>query len=521
MAYERHISVRPSLFDDRVSHSAGTPFSVDLNVLLDLVTDRATSELTKWSIQQLEDMDMYPVRTNSLLSELAKHPVQTERAAARAIAQSWAAAQSAASREQADLLAAAYPDVERTDINHLADAVAAGQQILLSSDTAFVQHSKGSLRSYGVRVEMPIDAVDRFRWDGRRDERSSRSEDFQVVPAGEIGLEALAHSFLSHDQGETKVSFRSELRKLLRASDTEVKCLVHLGKPVVLWSSAVDDEATWVRLLRAPIASESEPFVESVLATVRAQAVATRASGHAAAIVVDDRWVSRPAKNVLRRCAIKTEAGPGWICISMNGTLRREEINSALAEAGRESEVVRLFNAGIDDQFFNDELDVIERFLEPVVVDCPDQRIIIVPIRSGYADRLLGPSPTQLSLLGRDVRLTLRRDHVYFRPSTGHQPRPPTRILWYRSADLGKVYAMSHLAERRTGPLDEIWRQFGHLGVLSRPEFDAQSGNDGEISALRFTQTKLLDPPVDIAGICTAPPRSIQTVDARKFAEHF
>lgn len=118
----------------------------------------------------------------------------------------------------------------------------------------------------------------------------------------------------------------------------------------------------------------------------------------------------------------------------------------------------------------------------------------LIPIQQRFAAELLGVPE---GLIPRQDSLGLAREHVYYRSPVGARPQAPARLLWYlTSTGPGTPYssgviACSQLDTVVTGPAEVLFDQFRHLGVWDLGQVYA-AAHDGQVQALRFTNTELL-----------------------------
>lgn len=121
----------------------------------------------------------------------------------------------------------------------------------------------------------------------------------------------------------------------------------------------------------------------------------------------------------------------------------------------------------------------------------------LIPIRSGFADELLGHVPT---LLPRGEGLGLSREHVYYR-SGQSQPAAPGRIIWYASDRDMQAVACSRLTDSLIGSPEALHRAFRQFGVWSLEQVRGAADRRGLVNALRFADTEIFPNPIRLGRL--------------------
>lgn len=135
-----------------------------------------------------------------------------------------------------------------------------------------------------------------------------------------------------------------------------------------------------------------------------------------------------------------------------------------------------------------------ERIWWPAKIADADLPTWIVPIRSVFADELLGHVPT---LLARGEDLGLSREHVYYR-SGQSRPSAPGRVIWYASERDRAVVACSRLTHSLIGTPEALHRAFRQFGVWSLDQVRGVADKRGLVNALRFADTEIFPNPLPL-----------------------
>lgn len=116
----------------------------------------------------------------------------------------------------------------------------------------------------------------------------------------------------------------------------------------------------------------------------------------------------------------------------------------------------------------------------------------VVPIRPAWAQALFDHDPPQPTLLHRDRRLGLSREHVYYK-SKATFIQAPARLLWYVSTKdpNAGIRAASWLDSVVTDRPGSLYQRFGSQGIFTRADITSAAGKLGEATALNFSRTEL------------------------------
>jgi hypothetical protein len=126
----------------------------------------------------------------------------------------------------------------------------------------------------------------------------------------------------------------------------------------------------------------------------------------------------------------------------------------------------------------------------------------LVPIKIGWAERLFDTGLAEQTLLPRSSSLGLSREHVYYRSPRNHRNLGAgARILWYVSGAgpaqrEAHLRALSHVVEVVIDRPRTLHRRFERLGVYTKVDVEQAASPAGEVMAIRFADTELLDSPM-------------------------
>ena len=168
-----------------------------------------------------------------------------------------------------------------------------------------------------------------------------------------------------------------------------------------------------------------------------------------------------------------------------------------------------------------------ERWFAPYRVVGAGIPSFLVPIRHGWATRLLGAGLAEGQLWAQEWGLGLRRELVYYRnPRNAGRLAAPARLLWYVSGKepgAGMIRATSHLTEVAVNDADRLYHRFQPLGVYAREDVRGRADVRGHAMALRFSHTETFDQPIalrDYRRVLAAEGTPVVLRSARPVSEH-
>lgn len=143
----------------------------------------------------------------------------------------------------------------------------------------------------------------------------------------------------------------------------------------------------------------------------------------------------------------------------------------------------------------------LSRLCSPIHLECADEEYFLIPIRPGYALSLVDRHASANDLFGGVRDVLLRWDNIYYRSKDRqHMLKPPARILWYVSGDVGQIVAVSHLDSVEVDSATRLFRKYAKFGILEWRDIFAMCKGDPEreIMALEFSHTFSFRSPVSL-----------------------
>ena len=149
---------------------------------------------------------------------------------------------------------------------------------------------------------------------------------------------------------------------------------------------------------------------------------------------------------------------------------------------------------------------ILEKLFWPVKIDAEDLPCYIVPIKAQYAMDLFDHNlyHTNLSLFeNNQIEAALSPENVYFKNGRKLISKTPARILWYVSEDESlyntkMIRACSYLDSIEIDTVDNLYKKYRRLGVLSRSAMSQFGDGRNFIVAYLFSYTELFSNPVSL-----------------------
>jgi GNAT superfamily N-acetyltransferase len=478
----------PTLFDLEDERAIA---ALDHNVFLDLHMDpeeRPQGEESRYLLTDWIGEYVELCITTEVLHEIQNHADVQARETERGWARLYRNISKAdtAWRDLLDEVAALAPKAGRADHRHVARAVAAEAAYLVTRDQDLLDAAESIESALDLAVLSPaglIGRLDRMRANDPYEPVALQGTELsQVFLSADTHNDALA-ALLNHGRGEKRSKLDSRLRSMLADRDGhEVRVVQGAGGQIIAgFARCVVDRRLEV------------PFIRVVPGTKGANTIARQLvfeqRKHAADHRLEEVRVldPNPSKNILE--ALKLEhfetAEDGWVC----------QVKTGLVEAP---------DLGIAGSFAAEEAINHESRYWPVKVAGAQVPNYLVPIKVSAAANLFDTGLAEQSLLPRETVLGLSREHVYYRkPRNSRGIVAGARILWYVTGDSpihlqGSIRAISQVAEVVEGPPRILHARFERLGVYSLEQVSKAANGNGQVMAIRFVNTEVLERPISL-----------------------
>jgi ribosomal protein S18 acetylase RimI-like enzyme len=479
----------PTLFDEFEDERQAV--ALDHNVFLDLHMDAEKRPEGAESRYLLDDWIGEYVElcvTDEVFHEIHDHADAIQRAAE----QHWASSYRNLSKSQgqwselASKVATLVPKAGAADHRHVARAAAGGARYLVSRDRELLRGSDAIEAALGIRILPPEGLI--VRLDQQRADSAYRpsallgTELRQLSPPDDLH-DVLFTSLLNNSEGERRSDLGARLRPMLAdPTHHDVQVVQTTDNKVVAgFARRVSDRELEVPFLRvAPATPGANVVARQLLFAQRKRA---------ADLDLDCVRITDPHLTGDVREALKLEhfdpVESGWICRVKIGVLNA-------TEAGNAGTLARASAIEFEDKYW------------PAKITGAEIDTYVVPIKVAFAESLLNPGLAEQSLLPRQLGLGLSREHVYYRHTLNSRGiGPGARILWYVTGGTpvharGSIRAVSQVADVVVGRPRSLHARFERFGVYSLEQVSSLADRNGQVMALRFVNTEVLERPMTL-----------------------
>jgi len=388
---------------------------------------------------------------------------------------------------------ASAPRADPADHRHLARAKAGGASYFVSRDGRLNEAREQILATTSVQVMRPeelIAHIDRLRAQERYEPTVLHARSVSIRSAAGAEIE-FVRRFLNYAEGERRSELEAALRKAL-ASPTKYEPLVVVDATGTLIGGLVrsrDEETVEVQVIRVGGSDRLSYAIARQLAYLQREEAARSPRG--GRVVVRDQHASDPVRYALELEGYRFTS-EGWVSEVRRGVLAAEDVPELTALEGGDASALAA---------------ALERTRWPMKITGAGVPTFVIPIRPPWAEQLFDSTLAAQTLFGREPRLGLSREHVYYRsPLNANRIAAPARLLWYVSGQTtgqaeGSIRAVSQLAEVVVGRSQTVHQRFARLGVFDVHQVRRAAGSSGRVMALRFTDTELLEKPIRLTEI--------------------
>lgn len=364
------------------------------------------------------------------------------------------------------------------DLQHVADAIAAGVSYLVSNDGNLLKLAPTYLPAdSGLKIVRPHELI------GEIDEKlgqpvfqSRLIENVQLTwePAGEHDINTLVTAFVGHERQEKGGDLRRAIQTALAQHPRSTRVL--RGPDGALWALLAEkknDATLEVPLVRVARRKET--------ATVALQ------------LARYTRHIARD--NQLDRVRITDDTLTDTMAeaLTIEG-FEHSRVATVIDKAQEVSEFlvsypeVNLVTTGqVRDQ---------ERRFWPLILLGAKLPTFIAPIQPRFMYPLFGADRAALLEDERPLALGLSREHVYYSGSAKGLPTPGARIIWYATKDdtetVRRLVATSRCLGTERATVKDAFKRYEQFGVLTYDHVKAAQNTAGLVTVVRFEDTELL-----------------------------
>jgi ribosomal protein S18 acetylase RimI-like enzyme len=506
-----------TLFDD--FHDERAVAALDHNVFLDLhmdETQRPQGEESRYLLADWIGEYVEFCLTDEVFYEIHKHVDADE----RAVEQQWASSYRNVSKpndgwaDLVDEIATLAPKTGTADHRHVARAAAAGATYLVSRDGDLLDAARAIEEALGLVVLPPeglIVRLDRMRSDDPYQPVALQGTELsQLSPSADMH-EELLRALLNHGVGEKRAELGSRLRPMLADREHHEVQVVQAadGRIVAGFARQVVDRRLEIPFIRVvPGAAGANVIARQLVFGQRKRA----ADSQLLEVRITDSHISRDIRAALKPERFEERAGI-WTCQVETGIVEAQDV-------------------GVDDGLSSTTAVDFEDKFWPVKVSGAEISTYLVPIKVAFAEALFDLGLAEQSLLPRQLGLGLSREHVYYRSTQNARGiAAGARILWYVTGDApihsrGSVRAVSQVSDVVIGRPRSLHARFERFGVYSEEQVSSRADGSGNVMALRFANTEVLQHPISLDALTSIwgesgerffPPLSPMLISERMF----
>jgi ribosomal protein S18 acetylase RimI-like enzyme/predicted nucleic acid-binding protein len=357
------------------------------------------------------------------------------------------------------------------DHRHVALALEGGAAYFVTRDDDLLAGADGIYDEYKIRILRPewlIRELDRIRRHDSYEPVALHATRYREVHLTDARKDEFIRVLLNSANGERKTQLDARVRESLAAADTDtIQVILDANDRLVAGTAfrVIGDQIA-IRLARVRGADKASRAIgRQILGQIRTEAARRRI----VSVVLEDRHPS-PALMAGLEAEGFRESPNSWRCT---------------------------LNFGLDTAVISDPWSASRRELDnwPAKVVGSGIATFLVPIEATFAEQLFDSAMAAETLFGRETRLGLSREHVYYRsPRTARFLRGPARVLWYVKASrtrgwAGGIRATSYLEEVVIGRPRTLFSRYEHLGAWELNQVLSVAHN-GEVMALRVTNSE-------------------------------
>jgi len=474
----------PTLFEDYQAERAIA--ALDHNVFLDLhmsISQRPQARESRYLREDwIADYAELCV-TEEIFHEIQDHPDTQE----RSLEQQWANQHRMISKSGDDWealldeVAELAPKAGAADHRHVARAIAAGADYLVSRDADLLGAAEAIESALGLTILPPaalIVRLDKARADDPyRPSALAGTALRQLSPTEDMHEEVLS-ALLNNAAGERRSELASRLRPILADRENHEVQVVKAtdGRIIAGFARRIRDKCLEVSLMRVASHPGSKVVARQIVFAQRKRAADLRL----AEVRVIDPHCSKDVQEALKSEHFEKTADD-WTSHVKVGLVDVNQVDLQHPRPMTASEY--------EDRYW------------PAKIKGSAVSNYLVPIKIPFAEDL---GLAEQTLLPRQIGLGLNREHVYYRRTQNDRGiSPGARILWYVTGGTpaqprGTIRAVSQVADVVVGRPRTLHARFERFGVYSLEQVLECADGNGQVMALRFVNTEVLERPIDL-----------------------
>ncbi|WP_165693643.1 GNAT family N-acetyltransferase [Mycobacteroides abscessus] len=500
-----------------------TPVVIDTNIFLALHGRGADTRVAQ-AIEAVAGRLQILV-TPELKNELNRNPDDKERRRLIQIAQGYPQLPVAASTadEKESLLLKQLPQPpasiqDVSDARHVAYAMAAGIEIVVTQDRNAKSRLGDAARDFGVAITNPFELIvrlDQYEDQPSYSPQALKSTGYTLTEAGSDDPDL--KEFINTARGERRSRYAAVCNELAAGRPQSHRLLLRdpLGEPIGLIGSTSSPATLTVSLLRIRNCALPSSVAAQLVGHLRVLADDQSAE----VIVVRDAALDSSLFEALLEDGYHS-APSGMIAVTIRAALTSQQLRERWSQIkaalpAPEQDALAAVDEVVQQPHTSRVAYQLEHQLRPLrLLDC-DLDTWVLSIKPGFATDLFGYPP---QLFDRPSDIGIQREHVYFRGAKSGE-KAPGRILWYATDPQKEIFAISSLMEVRDMAPRSAHTKYRRLGVYDLEQLRDAARIRGTVRCLRVTDTEVLRIPIPLTRLREIEGktgRTLQLVSANK-----
>lgn len=488
---------------------------IDANVFYGIYSDEKEDEESKSLVADWLPENIELCLTDEIFNEINRRGSTEERLKNRQLTQSFTVIPSGSTKwesvetELMPLFPSFKTKSERSDIRHVAKAIAGNALYFVTRDQDILKHSDVIYDKFQISVLRPcelvlqLDQIERGH-DYQPARLSGSQYRLRLITSGELDM--IVNKFVCRTKDERPRDFK----KLL---------ITELAKPrvsacYVLESPTGEQQGVFIKHIgtaeiTVPIFRISRSPLSATIGRHLLRRLSLRAARDGKSfITISDGFIDDGLTFVLAKDGFILVGG-SYTKVLLKGVIELSALDTLLADVAikfheKESPIRAIRERAAVAIASKKSADIIalERMLWPVKIVETDVPCFIVPIKPEWAKYLFDEHMASQDLFGSSD-LIFNAELVYYRAKRPSGLTAPARILWYVSKkksypEAGGIRAMSILEEVDVGTPKELYSKNRRLGVYQWKDVIKAVKNDlqKELMALRFSNTSMVEKPL-------------------------
>lgn len=372
------------------------------------------------------------------------------------------------------------------DANQIASSIYSGAKCFITLDAKLYQKRDAIFNIFGLNIVTPTEFIVNFDSSLGGKYYSPAFTPFSNIVLADFDCIHEDDLFERYaNSGERKADFRSRLACATKVDEGYYcKNIVSRNTEIGVCSGVIERDALVINLFRI---KKELPHRNTITVHVVENIVRHAMALGVARIKCVDASDARDIESLLLEAGF-IPVGDQLVKILAKGLLRDDEADRILLQYTDRS----ILAIGDSDAV---RLDV-EKYLWPAKLASLSLPVYVIPIKPGWAQKLLTPNGFHHLLF--DDTVAMEQCHrVYYRSAKGINIKSPARIVWYVTSGKGGqpgkfVVGVSLLTSVVVDSAKKLFKEYKRLGVYEWKDLRAHfSDEDDAVMALQFSRTEI------------------------------